>query len=294
MLSSIPVRAEVFFNTKKKQSRDRNDDVNDNDNDNDDYGGIADRIRLFQQYGINSFSIVNKDKNAKDFMAKWIETIRAASSVGNSNISGNTPIDICAQYSLQHNKPPKTRNLPKQRTEFLLETLREGGYLGQADEISLLSGSGPKPKQKPSRLHASWNTVHALEAIHEKCCDNSTAKDGGETIRIPRLAVSYNPYLPTEQAQELENARLRDHLATGCLSKIYFPFGTDLNRLRTGLEVCASAIATSATDDGRRVSLSGSFVVPTPSWRARHQTTVWKGIPLGPEFGSSADHALAI
>jgi len=303
----IPMRVELFFNNHKSNNnkKKKNNSSNNNNskkakqgqtNDNNNaQNGIADRIQLFEQHGITSFNVVNKDKNDKDSVSEWIETIRAASCNNSSNDSHNNTAHVCAQYFLQLNKPPKTRNAPQQRKEHLLETLREGSYLETADEILLLSGrsSGPA-KSKSSSSETSWSTVHALEAVNDYYRANA---DNAAHRQQPfaKMAVCYNPYFADSNHQQQENARLQQQLATGCLSKIYFPFGTDLDKLRTGLEFCTKAIA--VDDTPTVVSLVGSFVLPTALWMAQQRKffrSSWKGVALGPDFVASGAQSTAI
>ncbi|VEU44083.1 unnamed protein product [Pseudo-nitzschia multistriata] len=282
----IPVRVELFLpnRTNKKKKKPPNGAVRANKDDR----GLVDRIRLFEEHGITSFNIVNKDKTDKDSVVEWIETIRNASL----KASNSTDVHVCSQFSLLHNRPPKTRNLRDQRKEHLLETLKKG-YFGAADEILLVSGSGTKPLSSSPCSETPWNTADGIDAVNDYY-ENRGDNDVCQTT-FPHISVSYNPYLSDPHLQDQENSRLERQLATGCLSKIYLPFGTDLDRLRTGLEFCADAIHTAKRKHQRAgdVSLVGSFVLPTPRWMA-HQRKFFrssqKRVMLDPRFFKSDEN----
>jgi len=180
---------------------------------------LQDRVRFLRSSGVSSFNLVNKDK--RDDMAGWIDTIREV----------YPEADISAHYSLKHNKVPR-KGLEEHKALWL-ENLEQS----RADEILMVSGSGPKKQ---------WNALAALDAL----------RDAGENCPHPKIAVAYNPYFPSEDDLEKENARLVEKLATGCVSKIYLQFGTDLKRLQRGLDFLERHKAAG-------VSVTGSLFLPT-------------------------------
>ncbi len=222
------------------------------------------RIEFLQSQGISSFAIANTDKKDREAMPRWIEALR---KLGKQRPAG---FHISAQYSLKQHSAPKG-GLSGKQTDFL-QTLKDS-YSG-ADEILLVSGNyGPEPR--------AWKTVDALSALFES----------KEPLKA-RIAVGYNPYHFDPAAQDRENARLLAELATGCVSRIYLNFGTDLDKLKTGIGFCRNAATTMVTakDEGSnnvtQISMVGSLFLPTPQRITQQKTRPWKGVMLGPEFKS--------
>lgn len=224
---------------------------------------LKDRIRFLQSEGISRFNIVNKDK--KDTMDVWINSIREVYPESN----------ICAHYSLKYNKVPR-KGIAEQRDPFLKDL--EEDYCN-ADEILLISGSGKKTTQ--------WNTIEALKAV--KDIKSTSAESSSKTK--PKISVAYNPYFPSSSDQEEENRRLEEKFATGCVSKIYLQFGTDLNSLKNGIEFCYSKAKELNYDD---ISIAGSLFLPTKQLIAQQKFRPWNGVFLSQEFLSGPEHATAI
>lgn len=225
---------------------------------------LQDRVRFLRLVGgVSSFNLVNKHKD--DSIHVWVDSIRQVFPEAN----------ICAHYSLKYNKVPR-KGLEDQK-----ERLNRFMDQCQADEVLLLSGSGPK---------AAWNTIEALKALQE--FDNN--EDGSSTI--PTIAVAYNPYYPAVSDQQEENKRLEGKLATGRVAKIYLQFGTDLDRLKKGLDFCRttaknySKVAKTNVD----ISLAGSLFSPTAQLIAQQKFRPWNGVFLSREFLSGQEHASAI
>ncbi|KAL3904048.1 MAG: hypothetical protein SGARI_005105, partial [Bacillariaceae sp.] len=158
---------------------------------------LKQRVQFLNQHGVDRFNLVNKSK--KDEMDAWVDAIR--------NVSPEA--HISSHYSIKYNKIP--RKGPQEQQENFLKALSQS----QADEILIINGSGDK---------MAWNTVSALEAVSKA------------SVESPLLAVAYNPYFPNQDEQDKENQRLKDKLATRCVGKVYLQFGSDLGRLKTGLE----------------------------------------------------------
>ncbi|MGK3752829.1 MAG: hypothetical protein ACI8RD_005135 [Bacillariaceae sp.] len=222
---------------------------------------LKDRIRFLESEEISSFNIVNKDK--KDTMDVWINSIREVYPKAN----------ICAHYSLKYNKVPR-KGIAEQRDQ-LLKDLEED--YSNADEILLISGSGKKTTQ--------WNTIEALKAVKE------TKSTTVGTMSRPTISVAYNPYFPLPSDQEEENRRLEEKLATGCVSKIYLQFGTDLNSLKNGIDFCYNKVKEENYDD---ISITGSLFLPTKKLIAQQKFRPWNGVFLSQEFLSGPEHASAI
>ena len=226
--------------------------------------GLARRIEFLKSLGISSFAIANTDKKDREAMSHWIEVLR---KVGGQSATG---VHICAQYSLKHHPTPKA-GLREKKEDFL-QTLK-CAYSG-ANEVLLLSGChGPEPR--------AWKTVDALSALYET-----------EKAPATKIAIGYNPYYLGPRDQDRENARLLAELATLAVDRIYLQFGTDLDKLKTGIDFCQKAAATMTTakegssrNDGH-VSLVGSLFLPAPQRIVQQKSRPWKGVVLGPEFKS--------
>ena len=212
---------------------------------------LKDRVRFLQSNGVSSFNLVNKDK--KDDVTGWVDTIREV----------YPEADISAHYSLKHNKVP--RKGLEEHQKLWLERLEKS----KADEILMISGSGPKKQ---------WNALTALDAL----------KVTGDSIAShPKIAVAYNPYFPNAEDGEQENNRLVEKLATGCVSKIYLQFGTDLECLQKGLDF----IKTHQTPG---LTIAGSLFLPTKQLIAQQKFRPWNGVFLSPEFLQGPDEATSI
>ena len=212
---------------------------------------LEDRVRFLQSNGVSSFNLVNKDK--KDDVTGWVDTIREV----------YPEADICAHYSLKHNKVP--RKGLEEHQKLWLERLEKS----KADEILMISGSGPKKQ---------WNALTALDAL----------KVTGDSIAShPKIAVAYNPYFPNAEDREQENNRLVEKLATGCVSKIYLQFGTDLECLQKGLDFLK-------THQTPGLTIAGSLFLPTKQLIAQQKFRPWNGVFLSPEFLQGPDEATSI
>lgn len=212
---------------------------------------LKDRVRFLQSYGFSSFNLVNKNK--ADTLEDWVEAIREECA----------DADICCHYSLKYNKVP--RKGPKEQEERLLEALKTS----KANELLIVSGSGQK---------SAWNTVSALGAIKTAKCNDS----------IPVVAVAYNPYFPEKDDQEEEKRRLSDKLESGCVGKVYLQFGSDLDRLRRGLEHLRQL------QKDTPFEIAGSLFLPTAKLISQQKFRPWNGVFLSQEFLSGPEGAKAI
>ncbi|KAG7341974.1 photolyase [Nitzschia inconspicua] len=212
---------------------------------------LKERVRFLDSHGFCSYNLVNKNK--ADALNDWVQAIREVSPNAN----------ICCHYSLKYNKVP--RKGPKEQEERLLSALQ----LSRANEVLIISGSGQK---------TAWNTVSALEAVKSASLPHS----------VPLLAVAYNPYFPEKQDQEEENHRLKEKLESGCITKVYLQFGSDLDRLRNGLEYLHKLKAS------KSFSIAGSLFLPTAQLISQQKFRPWNGVFLSQEFLSGPENAKAV
>ena len=192
------------------------------------------------------------NKHRSDPVLDWVDTIQ----------NECPDADICAHYSLKYNKVP--RKGPEQHAELLQNFLEES----KANEMLLVSGSGKSNV---------WNTLQALEYIP----DNHPGQ----------VAVAYNPYFPEPKDQAMENERLAKKLATGKVTKVYLQFGSDLLKLKTGLEYLER---TTKDVKNHKVTLAGSLFLPTAKLIAQQKFRPWNGVFLGPEFLEGPESASAV
>jgi deoxyribodipyrimidine photolyase len=216
---------------------------------------LKDKVNFLRSHGISKFNLVNKNKG--DPMEEWIAVIREV----------YPEADVCAHYSLKYNKIP--RNGIHQQEQRFLEMMANT----RAQEVLLVSGSGKT---------TTWNTVQVLK----------TVKNAGSFNSAAQLAIAYNPFFPNPKDQEDENNRLKEKLASGCVDKIYLQFGSNLQRLKRGLQFCQSTAA--AYSPHKNVAIAGSLFLPTAKLIAQQKFRPWNGVFLSPEFLSGSDNACSI
>lgn len=142
--------------------------------------------------------------------------------------------EVCTHLSLKFNYAQNfDRSL--QRVDGLLSGLCD---LGQP-RVLLVSGGGPKKK---------FNTCSVLEAL---------AARAGALPNGLVLSAAFNPYLPASE-MDTERTRMRDKLATGLVQEVYLQIGTDLQRLREGLEFLRSLESDMGRAPKRQRTLDGA------------------------------------
>ena len=258
-------------------------------------------------------------------------------------------MSICAHYSLKYNKVPRKGVYEQQQKLYeRLDTEYQA-----ASEILIVSGSRPKQQQHkpPPPPGKVWTTVEAVQSLgkrwqqqqnrtHTREDAAAATATAASSVPWPVIAVAYNPYFPSPQDQHEENQRLIQKLqvtttmttrgASGgtttttttqpqqtqtVVRKIYFQFGTDLQKLKTGIEFVQHqiALATSHSTAGSSttnvdeeeapntrtpeqktkqnpsagsstITVAGSLFVPSAKLIAQQQFRPWKGVYLTPDF----------
>lgn len=231
---------------------------------------LKDRVVFLQQaLDVHKFNLVNKHKS--DAITEWIDCIRDVCPRSH----------ICCHYSLKYQKIPRVKSQAEQITK-LMDFLKTC----DADEVLIVNGSGPKSAQ--------WSTVQALQSVTHLYRKNDNGESDNRKNRLPTLAVAYNPFFPSKQDQREENERLKQKLQTGCVSKVYFQFGSDLDRLKQGIEFCHSLIHDDNYQSTTKTTLAGSLFLPTKQLIAQQKFRPWNGVFLSPEFLSGPDNAQGI
>jgi hypothetical protein len=166
-----------------------------------------------------------------------------------------------------------------------------------ANEILIVNGSGEK--------HEQWNTVTALShiATTTTAINSPPKKNGGCGI----IAVAYNPYFMDSNMQHVENGRLKEKLLTNnIVTKVYLQFGTDLIKLRRGLEyihqLTTTTSTTTTTTNNKSttetkktmVTIAGSIFLPTAKLIAQQKFRPWNGVYLSEQFLSGPSMATEI
>lgn len=151
----------------------------------------------------------------------------------------------------------------------------------------IISGGGPKKKV---------NTVSLLEAIRRSALPPP----------LP-IYVAFNPYLPFPEDLETEKQRLVAKLSSGLVSGVYLQMGTDLARLRAGLECLREAARAAGFVGGiggegaaaaagtvlgakrprsseERLPVFGSIFLPTPQLLAQMKFRPWNGVFLSDRY----------
>jgi deoxyribodipyrimidine photolyase len=93
--------------------------------------------------------------------------------------------------------------------------------------------------------------------------------------------------------QQEENRRLEEKLATGCVQKIYFQFGSNLDSLKKGLEFCRRLVE-QYSPENRKIEITASLFLPTAKLIAQQKFRPWNGVFLSNEFLSGPENAKAI
>jgi deoxyribodipyrimidine photolyase len=215
---------------------------------------LRQRVQFLQQRGYKSFNIVNK--NNKDTLLQWINIIR--DTVPDSS--------ICVHYSAKYNKSRKKDGAFEKFEEFMEEM---NGKEGE-NEVLLITGSGEKGK---------FNSLLGLERLQSQSTTHNNA--------VP-IAVAFNPFFPNKQDFEMEKDRLVRKLATNQVNKIYFQFGTDLQRLRDAL----NWIVPLCKNDN--IVICGSIFLPTKKLINQQRFRPWNGVFLSQEFLESEQGARGI
>lgn len=282
---------------------------------------LIERVRFLRDgYGISRFNLVNK--NRAEPLASWVQTIRKEYPES----------DISVHYSLKYNKAAASagrggggkggggRQKKQQRQNQGVEAhairlttfCNQVGLLSNndgtttnmnanANEILIVNGSGEKSKQ--------WNTVTALSHVAAAATvainSHSKKKNGGCGI----IAVAYNPYFIDSNLQNMENEMLKEKLNTNIVTKVYLQFGTDLTKLRRGLEYIHQLTTTttttttnnnnnnnkSATETKKKeVTIAGSIFLPTAKLIAQQKFRPWNGVYLSEQFLSGPSMATEI
>lgn len=222
---------------------------------------LRNRVQFLHDKGVTAFNLVNKHRS--DPLLEWVDIVKQVCPGA----------DVCVHYSLKYNKVPR-KGLEEhaQLWQDFLNSSKD-----TAKEVLLVSGN-----QKDKAI---WNTLAALDYLPKVL--------GGSLI-----AVAYNPYFPDAADQQVENQRLEQKLASGKVSKIYLQFGSDLLKLKTGLEYLVSLQQKSdgATCAAPRSSfhIAGSLFLPTKRLIAQQKFRPWNGVFLSADFLEGPETASAI
>merc|ERR1711871_1852416 len=158
---------------------------------------------------VNKFNLTNKARNERDHLLK------SANKIFEWGVSENLDLDVCIHYSMKNNKGKTVEESLAILGKFLQQasSLSSSSSRESTCELLLCSGGGKK-KTKP-------DTIQVLAMLPPASIPPNIS-----------LAVAYNPY---EEDIQGENLRLKEKLLYN-VEKIYLQFGSDLNKLREGME----------------------------------------------------------
>ncbi|KAL7551091.1 hypothetical protein ACHAWF_014287 [Thalassiosira exigua] len=219
---------------------------------------LRERIGFLRSKGITSFNLVNKSN--KD---KLLESVKIIESEFSEEIRNTS---ICVHYSLKYNKSRKVDGAFHRFHEFVTEL----DELNHNKELLLVSGSGPKGK---------FNSLTALQTLRKESANVSCS-----------VAVAFNPFFPDQADYDKEISRLSQKIESGMVSKVYLQFGTNLERLKTALQLLKKRQTTSA----QKFQICGSIFLPTKKLIAQQRFRPWNGVFLSDDFLASEDSARGI
>mmetsp|Transcript_6610 Transcript_6610/g.7223 ORF Transcript_6610/g.7223 Transcript_6610/m.7223 type:complete len:971 (+) Transcript_6610:41-2953(+) len=236
---------------------------------------------LSSEYGVKSFNLVNKSN--QDTMLNWVDIIQKEVPYSS----------VCAHYSAKYNKS-RIKDGAFLSFEDFRNCMKKMDGIDNNNEILIITGSGPKGR---------FNSVSALQnlaAAGSKKNDmfsSTKSATGAKTTTTTKIAVAYNPFFTlTEEATE-ERRRLNQKLATDQVKKIYFQFGTDLEKLRKSLDWLCE-LRDNNNDNSKTTThnftICGSIFLPTKKLIAQQKFRPWNGVFLNEEFLESEESARGI
>jgi hypothetical protein len=169
----------------------------------------------------------------------------------------NPKLHIIPYYSLKYHQKKTLLDTTREFVNYL-KTL----YKMEIKETLLVSGV-PKPK---------YDSLLILKNL----------KDLGISDQIPKIAISYNPFLSSMDL-ELENTRIQEKIQTGLISSIYFQIGVDLEIIREAVYKLREL------DTNVKIYLS--LINPSISRLSQLRYRPWKGVYLPEQYLSSTKNA---
>eukprot|EP01026_Neomeris_dumetosa_P058515 TRINITY_DN54529_c0_g1_i6.p2 TRINITY_DN54529_c0_g1~~TRINITY_DN54529_c0_g1_i6.p2 ORF type:complete len:279 (-),score=28.94 TRINITY_DN54529_c0_g1_i6:227-1063(-) len=205
---------------------------------------------FLNQHNLKRVNITNKKK--EDELLNWVRILK----------QNQNDLDICVHYSIKWNY----RGAINPTFQAYQKFLEELSYF-QGCSVLLLSGTGPKKR---------FNSVEALKMM----------KENGVKSSVP-LYVAFNPYLPNDDDLAFEKDRLVQKIKSGLISGIYLQTGSDLSKLREGLEFIQNELI----KQDARLSILGSIFVANPRFLAQMRYRPWNGVFLSEEYLSTVENA---
>ena len=89
----------------------------------------------------------------------------------------------------------------------------------------------------------------------------------GSRHQHAEIGVAFNPYFPDVKEREREQQRLKEKVATGCVSHVWLQFGSNMELLREGLRFLQ--VVRTASSTASPFKIFGSFFVPSKKFLAQ-------------------------
>ena len=191
-------------------------------------------------------------------------------------------------------------------------------------EVAVDTQQHYKEQQKPFQINQSQQQQPS--AKRPRICPSTVSMSLSSSITSCKAAlgvhVAFNPYLQDPIQLEQEQVRLQLKLNTGLVKGVYLQMGTDLHKLKQGLqhlqlllktadtaragdmspsgtkacprsELAASSTASrsSENDGGSKVTVFGSVFLPSKRLLAQMKFRPWNGVFLSDEYLSSVEAA---
>uniref|UniRef100_A0A7S4PQ27 Photolyase/cryptochrome alpha/beta domain-containing protein n=1 Tax=Guillardia theta TaxID=55529 RepID=A0A7S4PQ27_GUITH len=210
-------------------------------------------VPVLRKYNITKVNLPNKSN--KDTLNDFAQVLWE-----------NVPnVDICLHWSVKNRK---------------LRTAQETHKTFINDVTSPPAGVGSFLLVSGSVVSSSLDSITCLKEL------------AGSRQKHAEIGVAFNPYFPDVKEREREQQRLKEKVATGCVSHVWLQFGSNMELLREGLRFLQAVRSASSTASPFKIF--GSLFVPSKKFLAQMKFRPWKGVFLSEAFLDSVDKADAV
>lgn len=112
--------------------------------------------------------------------------------------------------------------------------------------------------------------------------------------KMRKVGVAFNPYFPEDAELMAEFANLRRKLQTRQVGSIWLQFGTDVGRLKEGVEHIQKICAELGLREADLPRVYGSVFLPSAQHLARFRFRPWKGVFCSKEYLENDKNAVEI
>ncbi len=178
-------------------------------------------------------------------------------------------LDIIYHYSFYH----QFQNNKYLSYQNFLNFVEVNKIYNKGNEILLVSGS---------KKRNEFEVLNILEKL--KFDLNNNIKFG----------VAFNPYFYEENDYKVERNRLIDKLNSNFVQSIWLQFGSEINRLRTEINIMKIMIGNFQKIIDKEIKIYGSLFIPSKQFIARFKFRPWKGVYLSNEYLNSLEESSKI